>query len=98
MPFPLAQGGRGALSGPSYLDYPPAGAAGTRPHSRWCPFAEGAYPYLVRLVSLLPSATEIVYSLGLGKNLVGVTFECDWPPARICTPCTRRPSRICGLT
>jgi len=81
MPFPLAQGGRGALSGPSYLDYPPAGAAGTRPHSRWCPFAEGAYPYLVRLVSLLPSATEIVYSLGLGKNLVGVTFECDEPPA-----------------
>jgi len=35
----------------------------------------------VRLVSLLPSATEIVYSLGLGENLVGVTFECDEPPA-----------------
>ena len=36
---------------------------------------------LVRLVSLLPSATEIVYALGLGENLVGVTFECDEPPA-----------------
>jgi iron complex transport system substrate-binding protein len=36
---------------------------------------------LVRLVSLLPSATEIVYSLGLGEDLVGVTFECDEPPA-----------------
>jgi len=36
---------------------------------------------LVRLVSLLPSATEIVYALGLGENLVGVTFECDEPSA-----------------
>jgi iron complex transport system substrate-binding protein len=33
----------------------------------------------VRLVSLLPSATEIVYALGLGDDLVGVTFECDEP-------------------
>jgi iron complex transport system substrate-binding protein len=33
------------------------------------------------MVSLLPSATEIVYALGLGENLVGVTFECDEPPA-----------------
>lgn len=35
----------------------------------------------MRLVSLLPSATEIVYALGLGESLVGVTFECDEPPA-----------------
>jgi iron complex transport system substrate-binding protein len=35
----------------------------------------------VRLVSLLPSATEIVYALGLDADLVGVTFECDEPPA-----------------
>lgn len=40
-----------------------------------------SYPDYVRLVSLLPSATEIVYSLGLGEDLVGVTFECDEPPA-----------------
>jgi iron complex transport system substrate-binding protein len=33
----------------------------------------------VRVVSLLPSATEIVYALGLGDQLVGVTFECDEP-------------------
>jgi len=35
----------------------------------------------VRLVSLLPSAPEIVSALGLGEQLVGVTFECDEPPA-----------------
>ncbi len=33
----------------------------------------------MRIVSLLPSATEIVYALGLGGQLVGVTFECDQP-------------------
>jgi iron complex transport system substrate-binding protein len=33
----------------------------------------------VRLVSLLPAATEIVYALGLDADLVGVTFECDEP-------------------
>lgn len=32
-------------------------------------------------MSLLPSATEIVYALGLGDDLVGVTFECDEPAA-----------------
>ena len=34
----------------------------------------------MRIVSLLPSATEIVYALGLGDELVGVTHECDYPP------------------
>jgi iron complex transport system substrate-binding protein len=34
----------------------------------------------MRIVSLLPSATEIVYALGLGGHLVGVSDECDWPP------------------
>jgi iron complex transport system substrate-binding protein len=34
----------------------------------------------MRIVSLLPSATEIVYALGLEDHLVGVTHECDWPP------------------
>src|SRR5919108_5282852 len=33
----------------------------------------------MRLVSMLPAATEIVYALGLGDQLVGVTFECDEP-------------------
>jgi iron complex transport system substrate-binding protein len=34
----------------------------------------------MRIVSLLPSATEIVFALGLEDELVGVTHECDWPP------------------
>jgi iron complex transport system substrate-binding protein len=33
----------------------------------------------MRIVSLLPSATEIVYALGLGDSLDAVTFECDHP-------------------
>ncbi|MGB7450000.1 MAG: ABC transporter substrate-binding protein [Ornithinimicrobium sp.] len=32
-----------------------------------------------RIVSLLPSATEILYALGAGDEVVGVTFECDEP-------------------
>ena len=35
----------------------------------------------MRILSLLPSATEIVYALGLEDDLVGVTHECDWPAA-----------------
>ena len=34
----------------------------------------------MRIVSLLPSATEIVCALGLSRQLVGVTHECDYPP------------------
>src|SRR5512141_90421 len=34
----------------------------------------------MRIVSLLPSATEIGYAIGLGDELVGVTHECDYPP------------------
>ena len=34
----------------------------------------------MRIVSLLPSATEICFALGLGDELVGRTHECDYPP------------------
>jgi iron complex transport system substrate-binding protein len=34
----------------------------------------------MRICSFLPSATEIVYALGLGDSLSGITFECDYPP------------------
>ncbi|MEO5900797.1 MAG: ABC transporter substrate-binding protein [Ilumatobacteraceae bacterium] len=33
----------------------------------------------MKIVSLLPSATEIVHALGRGHELAGVTFECDFP-------------------
>lgn len=45
------------------------------------PYADSMGQYWgMRIVSLLPSATEIVYALGLAEHLVGVTDECDWPP------------------
>ena len=34
-----------------------------------------------RIISLLPSATEIVCALGLEDALVGISHECDWPPS-----------------
>jgi iron complex transport system substrate-binding protein len=37
----------------------------------------------VRIVSLLPSATEIVAALGLADELVGISHECDYPPAAV---------------
>ena|ERR1700729_315287 len=34
----------------------------------------------MRIVSLVPSATEMLFALGLGDDIVGVTHECDYPP------------------
>ncbi len=34
---------------------------------------------VVRIISLLPSATEMLFALGAGSDVVGVTFECDHP-------------------
>jgi len=34
----------------------------------------------MRIVSLLPSATEILFALGLDREIVGVSHECDFPP------------------
>ena len=34
----------------------------------------------MRIVSLLPSTTEILFAIGAGDDVVGVTFECDHPP------------------
>jgi iron complex transport system substrate-binding protein len=44
----------------------------------------------MRIVSLLPSATEIVCALGLEDELVGVTHECDWPPQVVGLPVLTR--------
>ena len=44
---------------------------------RWKSYATGAYG--LRIVSLLPSATEILYAIGAGADVVGVSHECDYP-------------------
>jgi iron complex transport system substrate-binding protein len=44
----------------------------------------------MKVVSLLPSATEIVFALGLGDSLVGVTDECDFPPEAVTKPVVSR--------
>ena len=44
----------------------------------------------MRIVSLLPSATEIVCALGLVDELVGITHECDWPPEVVGLPVMTR--------
>src|SRR5688500_11638601 len=33
----------------------------------------------MRIASLVPSATEMLFALGLGENIVAVTHECDYP-------------------
>ena len=35
----------------------------------------------MRIVSLVPSATEMLFALGLGSEVIAVTHECDYPPA-----------------
>jgi iron complex transport system substrate-binding protein len=44
----------------------------------------------MRIVSLLPSATEIVCAIGLQDELVAVTHECDWPPSVVGKPVVTR--------
>lgn len=35
----------------------------------------------MRIASLVPSSTEMLFAIGLGESVVGVTHECDWPAA-----------------
>ena len=44
----------------------------------------------VRIVSLLPSATESLFALGLGGSVVAVTHECDFPPEAALLPVVTR--------
>jgi len=44
----------------------------------------------LRIVSLLPSATETLFALGLGEQLVAVTHECDYPPEAAALPVVTR--------
>jgi len=45
---------------------------------------------VVRIVSLLPSATETLFALGLGDQVVAVTHECDFPPEAAARPIVTR--------
>ena len=40
----------------------------------------------MRIVSLVPSATELLFALGVGDEVVAVTHECDYPPAALDLP------------
>lgn len=40
----------------------------------------------MRIASLVPSSTEMLFALGLGGQTVGVTHECDFPPAATALP------------
>ena len=44
-----------------------------------------------RIVSFLPSATEMICVLGLYENLKGITHECDYPPEVKSKPAVVRP-------
>lgn len=40
----------------------------------------------MRICSLVPGATEVLFALGVGESVVGVTHECDWPPEAAARP------------
>ena len=52
----------------------------------------------MRIVSLVPSATEMLFALGLGSEVVAVTHECDYPPAARELPKVTRDVLPAGMT
>src|SRR5438067_2028311 len=52
----------------------------------------------MRIVSLVPSATEMLFALGLGDQVVAVTHECDYPPAVRELPRVTRDALPAGLS
>ncbi len=52
----------------------------------------------MRIVSLVPSATEMLFALGLGDDVVAVTHECDYPPHAATLPRVTRDKLPAGLT
>src|SRR5918911_3238683 len=51
----------------------------------------------MRIVSLVPSATELLFALGLGDDVVAVTHECDYPSAAQALPKVTRDVLPAGL-
>lgn len=52
----------------------------------------------MRIVSLVPSATELLFALGLDSEVIAVTHECDHPPAALALPKVTRDALPSGLT
>src|SRR5450432_830704 len=52
----------------------------------------------MRIVSLVPSATEMLYALGLGPEVVAVTHECDYPHDAVDLPKVTRDVLPAGLS
>jgi iron complex transport system substrate-binding protein len=52
----------------------------------------------MRIVSLVPSSTEMLFALGLGDDVVAVTHECDYPPEAAELPRVTRDRLPPGLT
>ena len=52
----------------------------------------------MRIVSLVPSATEMLFALGLGSDVIAVTHECDYPEAARELPRVTRDALPPGLT
>jgi iron complex transport system substrate-binding protein len=52
----------------------------------------------MRIVSLVPSATEMLFALGVGGDVVAVTHECDYPEAARQLPRATRDVLPAGLT
>jgi iron complex transport system substrate-binding protein len=52
----------------------------------------------MRIVSLVPHATELLFALGLGQQVVAVTHECDFPPEALQRPKVTRDVLPAGLS
>ena len=61
-------------------------AATRSPRSKADRTSRAAYPRCMRIASLVPSATEALFALGLGDDVVAVTHECDHPPRALELP------------
>jgi iron complex transport system substrate-binding protein len=52
----------------------------------------------MKIASFLPSATEILFAVGAGEEVCGVTFECDYPPEASSVPVVVHSWMQAGLT
>ena len=64
-----------------FLDVPPSLKFPLSRELLEFPFPKRGRTALMRIVSLVPSATEMMFALGLGADVIAVTHECDHPPA-----------------